>query len=249
MALVRTKAVHVRKFIWEHIICRFGVPAMIISDNGKQFDCDTIKSLCEVLHIKHNFSTPYYVQSNGQAEETNRVILENLKKTLDKSKGRWTEFLHGVLWAYRTTPRRSTGFAPFTLAYGTEAVLPVELLVPTTKTLAERSGLNSEILSKDKEMLEEVRDEASRRLAIYQQSMKQQYNKKVREQTFLPGEQVLRRTRPKSLDGGSGKLGENLEGPFLVDRPASGGAYWLSNMNGREEPKPWNSFNLKKYFH
>ncbi|XP_026431941.1 uncharacterized protein LOC113329190 [Papaver somniferum] len=181
VALVKTEAVHVRKFIWENIVCRFGVPAMIVSDNGKQFDSETIKSLCEGLHIKHNFSTPYYAQSNGQAEATNRLILDNLKKTLDKAKGRWTEFLPRVLWAYRTTPRRSTRFSPFTLAYGTKAVLPIELLVPTTKTLAERSGQNSDVLSKDKEFLDEVRDEASRRLSIYQQSMKQQYNKKVRE--------------------------------------------------------------------
>ncbi|XP_026383293.1 uncharacterized protein LOC113278750 [Papaver somniferum] len=69
---------------------RFGVPAMIVSDNGKQFDCESIKSLCEGLHIKHNFSTPYYAQSNEQAEATDRVILDNLKKTLDKAKGRWT---------------------------------------------------------------------------------------------------------------------------------------------------------------
>lgn len=88
VALVRTEASQVRRFIWENIVCRFGIPAMIISDNGKQFDSETIKSLCEGLHIKHNFSTPYYAQSNGQAEATNKVILNNLKKTLDKAKGR-----------------------------------------------------------------------------------------------------------------------------------------------------------------
>ncbi|XP_026383469.1 uncharacterized protein K02A2.6-like [Papaver somniferum] len=190
VALVRTEAVHVRKFIWENILCRFGVPFTIISDNGKQFDSETVKSLCGGLHIKHNFSTPYYAQSNGKVEATNRVILDNLKRTLEKAKGRWTEFLPGVLWAYRTTPRRSTGFAPFTLAYGVEVVPPVELLVPTTKTLAQRSGQNSEILARDKELLEDVREEASRRLAIYQQSMKFQYNKKARERVFQPGEQL-----------------------------------------------------------
>ncbi|XP_026399417.1 uncharacterized protein LOC113295283 [Papaver somniferum] len=204
VALVRTEAAHVHRFIRENIICRFGVPAMIVSDNGKQFDSETIKSLHEGLHINHNFSTPYYAQSNGQA----------------------------------TTPRRSTGFSPFTLAYGTEVVLPIKLLVPTTKTLAEHSGQNTEILSKDKEFLDEVRDEASKRLAIYQQSMKQQYNKKVRERSFVPGEEVLRRTRPKSLDASGGKLEENWEGPYLVEKLASGGAYWLRNMSGKMEHKP-----------
>ncbi|XP_026429829.1 uncharacterized protein LOC113326293 [Papaver somniferum] len=86
VALVKTEEVHVRRFIWENIVCSFGIPATIVSDNGKQFDSEKIKSLCEGLHIKHNFSTPYYAQSNGQAEATNKVILDNLKKTLDKAK-------------------------------------------------------------------------------------------------------------------------------------------------------------------
>ena len=64
------------------------------------------------------YSTPAYPQSNGQAEAVNKTILNGLKKRLDGAKGRWAEELSNMLWAYRTTPRRSTGETPFSLMYG-----------------------------------------------------------------------------------------------------------------------------------
>ena len=57
----------------------------------------------------------------------NKTILNGLKRRLDGAKGRWAEELPSVLWAYRTTPRRSTGETPFSLTYGAEAVIPTEV--------------------------------------------------------------------------------------------------------------------------
>ncbi|XP_026416671.1 uncharacterized protein LOC113312102 [Papaver somniferum] len=132
---------------------QFGIPDAIISDNGKQFDSGVIQDFCKNLNIRHNFSTPYYAQSNGQAEATNRVIMDNLKKGLEQAKGKWTEEFPGVLWSYRTTLKRSTGFSPFTLAYGTKVVIPTEVHLKTTKTRAVKSGKNDSILALDKELL------------------------------------------------------------------------------------------------
>ena len=55
--------------------------------------------------------------------------MNGLKKRLNGAKGRWAEELPNVLWAYRTTPRRSMGETPFSLTYGTEAVIPAEVNV------------------------------------------------------------------------------------------------------------------------
>ena len=57
----------------------------------------------------------------------NKTILNRLKRRLDGAKGRWVEELPNVLWAYRTTPRRSMGETPFSLTYGVEAVIPTEV--------------------------------------------------------------------------------------------------------------------------
>ena len=68
-----------------------------------------------------------YPHSNGQAEVTNKTILNGLKRRLDRANGRWAEELPNFLWAYHTTPRRSTGETPFSLTYGAEAVIPTEV--------------------------------------------------------------------------------------------------------------------------
>ncbi|CAL2227727.1 unnamed protein product [Prunus armeniaca] len=81
--------------------------------------------------IKQHLSTPRYPQGNGQAEASNKIILECLKKRLECAEGKWVDELPGVLWAYRTTKRRSTDETPFSLTYGTEAIIPPHVTVPS----------------------------------------------------------------------------------------------------------------------
>ena len=117
----------VTTFIWKNIICSFGIPQTIIANNGPQFDNIAFRNFCSELNIRNSYSTPSYNQSNGQAEATNKTLITALKKKLKQAKGKWVEELPGVLWAYRTTPRRSTGNTPFALAYGMDVVIPTEI--------------------------------------------------------------------------------------------------------------------------
>ena len=117
-ALANIWDVDVKKFVWKNIVMRFEVLDSLISDNGLQFDSKTFRTFCSDLGIKNRYSTPVYPQSNDQAEATNKTILNELKKRLDEAKGRWAKELPNVLWAYRTTPRRSTGETSFSLTYG-----------------------------------------------------------------------------------------------------------------------------------
>ena len=117
-ALANIRDVNVKKFVWKNLITRFGVPNSLISDNGLQFNSRAFLEFCSDLSIKNRYSTPAYTQNNGQAEAVNKTILNGLKKRLDGAKGRWAEELSNMLWAYRTTPRRSTGETPFSLMYG-----------------------------------------------------------------------------------------------------------------------------------
>ncbi|GAV77729.1 rve domain-containing protein/RVT_3 domain-containing protein [Cephalotus follicularis] len=73
-------------FVWKSIICRFGVPRTIITDNGKQFDCQALRDFCREWRIEHRFASVAYPQSNGQAEVINREIISGLKKRLEDSK-------------------------------------------------------------------------------------------------------------------------------------------------------------------
>ena len=83
------------------------------------------------LGIKSLTSSVEHPQTNGQAEVANKVLLNELRKRLDTAKGRWTEELPEVLWAYRCTPQSTTQETPYSLTYGTEAMIPVEVREPT----------------------------------------------------------------------------------------------------------------------
>ncbi|XP_071700134.1 uncharacterized protein [Rutidosis leptorrhynchoides] len=92
------------------------------------------EGFCEKLQIKQTFTSVYHPQGNGQVEVTNRDILKGLEKCLGKCHQGWMEELPLVLWDHRTTPKRSNGETPYSLVYGTEAVLPAEIQVLTNRT-------------------------------------------------------------------------------------------------------------------
>ena len=99
---------------------------MLILDNGLQFDSKAFRRYYGELGIKNRYSTPAYPQESRQVEVVNKVIVCELKKRLDKAKGKWVDEIPHVLWAYRTTPQRSTGETSFSMTYGSEAVITLE---------------------------------------------------------------------------------------------------------------------------
>ena len=139
MPLKKATRATVANFVREHIITRFGIPRKLISDNGTPFINKDMKGLTEAYHIRHGRSTPYYPQGNGQVEATNRVMLKILKKMKHEYRGKWNDHMTNVLWACRSSVKTATGFSPFSLVYGTEAISLVELVVPTTRVVLEES--------------------------------------------------------------------------------------------------------------
>ena len=162
----------VKRFIWKNIITRFGVPYVLISDNGLQFDSKAFRKYYSDLGIKNRYSTPAYPQGNGHVEAINKVIVNGLKKGLDNANGKWVEELPNVLWTYRTTPQKSIGEAPLSMTYGAEAVIPLENGFPTMRISTFTSDGNDELLKKSLDLVEERRENATVQLAYYQHKLK-----------------------------------------------------------------------------
>ena len=114
-------------FIWKSIICRFGIPRVFISDNGKQFDNDAFRDFCQQLVIKNHYSFPAYPQANGQVKVINLSLLKMIKNRLKGAKDIWPNKLPNVLWAYRTTAHTPIGEILFRLAFENEAVILAEV--------------------------------------------------------------------------------------------------------------------------
>ena len=182
--LSNIRDVDIKCFFWKNVITRFSIPWVAISDNSTQFESRLFKGFCSDLGIKNFFSSPGYPQSNGQAEASNKIILNGIKRKLEEAKGKWVEELPSVLWTHQTTARKSTGETPFALAYGVEAVIPLEVDISTTRTTDFVVETNEDNLRKDLDLLEERRDMATVRLASYQQRIKREHDKNINHRVF-----------------------------------------------------------------
>jgi transposase InsO family protein len=113
------------------IIHQFGVPNSIVTNNGSQFIGRKFLEFCDKYHIRMDWAAVAHPQTNGQVERANDMILQGLKprifNRLNKSSRKWLQELPSVIWNLRTNPSRATGFTPFFLVYGAEAVLPTDL--------------------------------------------------------------------------------------------------------------------------
>lgn len=116
-----------------------------------------------------------------------------IKKRLEKKKGKWPDEVPVVLWAYQTTPRSSTGETSYSLAYGTEAVIPLEVGLPTNRTILVKSRGNDNALARELDLAEEKRECTLVKLASYKEQLMRSYNKKVNPREFNVGDLVLRK--------------------------------------------------------
>ncbi|GAU32026.1 hypothetical protein TSUD_147220 [Trifolium subterraneum] len=234
------------RFFKRDILCRFGIPQAVVTDNGAQFTDKTFRGFLAKINTKHHFNSVEHPQTNGQVEAANRVILRGLRRRLGDAKKQWVEELPHVLWAYRTTPHSTTGETPFRLAYGTEAVIPVEIGEPSRRTEGPvDEEMNDEAMREELDLVEEIRTAASLKEASLKQLVAARHDTKVIKRDFEVGSLVLRRN---AKDSHEGKLAANWEGPYRIRGKTDNDTYHLETLQGREIPRTWNAQKLKQYY-
>ena len=116
-----------------------------------------------------------------------------IEEKTGRCQGNWAEELPNVLWAYRTTPCRSTGETPFSLTYEAEAVIPVEVNLCSARVDGFNPAYNEQMMLEQLDSLEEYREATTIRLAEYQQKLARRYNQDVRVREFGARDLVLRK--------------------------------------------------------
>ncbi|XP_047172662.1 uncharacterized protein LOC124840622, partial [Vigna umbellata] len=180
----------VTKFIKKDLICRYGLPDKIITDNARNLNNQMMKELCEEFKIRHHNSSPYRPQMNGAVEAANKNIKKIVQKMVVTYKD-WHEMLPFALHGYRTSVRTSTGATPFSLVYGMEAVLPFEVEIPSLRVLMETRLEEAEWIQTRFDQLNLIKEKwltSACQGQLYQQRMKKTFNKKVRPREFQEGE-------------------------------------------------------------
>ncbi|XP_071909679.1 uncharacterized protein [Coffea arabica] len=239
----------VTDFLRKNIICRFGVPETLITDNAKNLNNDMVDGLCAQFKIKHRNSSIYRPQMNGAVEAANKNLKKIIRKMIERHRD-WHEKLPYALMAYRTVIRTSTGTTPYNLMYGMEAVLPAEVEIPSLRILMEAKLEEAEWIQQRHEQLsliDEKRLNAICHGQCYQKRVARAYNKRVRPRVFTEGDKVLKHILPAQEEA-KGKFAPNWQGPFIVRKVLPGGALILAEMDGQVFPQPINSDMCKKFF-
>ncbi|KAA3462428.1 RNA-directed DNA polymerase [Gossypium australe] len=126
----------VSKFLNKKIICRYGMPKRIISDNALNLNNSMIVDVCSQFKIKYHNSSPYHPKMNSAVDAANKNIKKIVGKMTETYKD-WHEKLLFALYAYRTSVRTSTGATSFSLVYGMEVVLPIKVEIHSLRVLLE----------------------------------------------------------------------------------------------------------------
>nr|GEX98383.1 reverse transcriptase domain-containing protein [Tanacetum cinerariifolium] len=149
--------------------------------------------------------------------------------------------------SHRTMIKSSHGDTPFSLTYGTEAVIPAEIEIPTYRTAVVDAVHNDEELWLNLDLLEERRKHAAIHKAKAKSKMTKYYNARVRGVTFRHGDIVYRSNEAShAMDGG--KLGPKWEGPYEVTEALEDEVYMLRSMDETVLLRTWIIANLKKCY-
>ncbi|UYV71663.1 K02A2.6-like, partial [Cordylochernes scorpioides] len=211
-AIPNQKAATVARVLVDNLICRFGVPLELHSDQGRNFESEIFRELCQVLGIWKTRTTPLHPQSDGMVERFNKTMVEHLSKVVEQNQRDWDRRLPLFLMAYRAAIHETTGQTPAKVMFGRELRLPCDLEfgtpggppVEVTSYVGELRG----VLSETHKLVREKIQLASHR-------MKTHYDLKANHEGFKENDLVWM-FNPKRKRGLSPKLTPMWEGPYKV---------------------------------
>ena len=205
------------KFVNE-FVCRFGVPAVLHSDQGRNFESHVFKEMCEILGIHKTRTTPYNPKSDGLIEKFNGTLINMLSMMIEPFNRQrdWDEKLAMALLAYRSAPQDSTRETPNMLMLGREIHLPVDL---TTEALQDDvddgTNLKADYAYTLRQRMRAAHQRARANFAQSARRQKKTYDQKVEGRPFAVGEFVWLHNAAKTK-GLSPKLQRRWEGPYLI---------------------------------
>jgi hypothetical protein len=154
------KADRVLDFL-DELVHRYGLPRRIIIDLGSNFNNHQFWEYYENNGIDVRYVSVAHPRANGQVESANGMVLDALKKRLHdaaNTKGKkWIKELPNALWGLRTQPTKLTGQSPYFLVYGSEAILPADVIWESPTVEQYDEGISEDSRRVDIDGLEEAR--------------------------------------------------------------------------------------------
>jgi hypothetical protein len=241
------KADRVLDFL-DKLVHGYGLPHRITIDLGSNFNNYQFWEYCENSGIDVRYVSVAHPQANGQVERANRMVLDALKKRLhdvaNTKKGKWIKELPDELWGLRTQPTKPTGQSPYFLVYGSEAILPTDVMweSPAVEQLTKASQKTTD------ELITWTRRSSLRRPRLVSKvprGYRRYHDRNVKEHSFNISDLVLRRIQNTE---GLHKLSSPWEGPFSISKVTGPGSYRLKTLEGDDISNSWNIDQLCRFY-
>lgn len=207
IAIKNQEAGTVARALVQEVVCKYGAPETILSDQGTNFLSATFKEMCKLLRIRKIQTTAYHPESNGALERSHRTLAEYLKNYIGEDQENWDEWLPYAMFTYNTTPHTATGLSPYALIFGREAELPMAVIQPLRSTYAYAQEL--------RERLRASWTIARNNLQAAKEKSKQFFDKSAQKINFQRGDKVLLHDQTVRR-GRSAKLTPKWTGPFEI---------------------------------
>jgi hypothetical protein len=195
----------------EEVILKFGIPQMILTDQGSNFMSEVFTNVCKLLKIKKIKCTAYHPESNGALERTHRVLVEYLRCFILEDQSNWDKWLPYATFVFNTTPHTSTGFTPHELMFGRKPNIPGVLQKETPETQYVYDNYIKELQSR----LQSSYQTARANLESRKERSKEYYDRNVNTPLFTVGDKVLLHDE-KIRRGRSAKLSPPFIGPYEI---------------------------------
>ncbi|CAF3680819.1 unnamed protein product [Rotaria sordida] len=196
------------RFLQEEVICKYGTPKCVLTDNGTHFTSNMMEHLLKRLGITHLYSTPYHPQTNGQIERFNSTMDAKIAALSNQCRSDWDDQLPFVIFNYNTSSHSTTKTIPFELMYGRSPVLPFDLQNPIV-SLQQSPHYTQNI----RQYISHLTNTAKTNIIHAQRQYKSRYDTNRSNPTYSINDLVLiKNIRPRH------KFDIRYEGPFRIIR-------------------------------
>ena len=240
--IANQEAETIAKVLVEQIVCRFGVPLKIHSNQGRNFCSKVFNEMCTLLGVKKTQTTPYHPQSDGMIERYNRTLEAQLSMFVEAHQKDWDQYIPYLLMAYRTAVHESTKCTPAKLMIGREIRVPIDLVFGRPEPECYNEGVTN-YGTKLAENIEQAHEFA--REVLKTSSMKRQYDVDAKAKRFEVGESVWLYSAV-CKKGLSPKLTRPWTGPYVIIKRINDLVYKIK-LSAQAKPKIVHRNRLWKY--
>ena len=202
------------KFLFEEVICRFGMPKSLISDHGKNYKSILFAQLCKLCQINTRNSTFYHPEGNGLVERMNKTIKQILTMYVNTSHTNWDVHLQAAISAYNTTIQDSIGCSPYEVLFGHKPSLLADVILSNPVTVDPKPL--AQYLSDLKQNVQKIHQKVDNKLSVSRDRQKQYYDRFINSSMSFEIGDLVCLVNERSIVGQSKSFRQRLSGPFKI---------------------------------